>query len=140
MWKRKRGNKLNAQKVVLNGITFDSKRESERYLFLKEMEQQGLISDLQTQVLYVLVPPTYIERLKEYKTKPPKILRVLDQKHRGVAYRADFVYVKNEVTIVEDVKSGREVRKDVYNIKKQLMWGLRGIDIHEVYEENLKTL
>lgn len=37
-------------------VKFDSKKEYERYLQLKQMEEAGLISDLQRQVVFVIIP------------------------------------------------------------------------------------
>ena len=47
--------KYNNKKVTHQGITFDSKKEFERYLLLKELERTGFISQLRTQVAYELV-------------------------------------------------------------------------------------
>ena len=49
-------NKYNAVKVNVDGITFDSKKEAERYSELKLLERCGAISDLELQVEYKLIP------------------------------------------------------------------------------------
>lgn len=87
----------------MDGITFDSKREADRYLVLKGMEEDGLIGDLRRQVRYELVPAFDV-----------------DGKHyRPVYYVADFVYVDKETgnEVVEDVKG---MRTDVYKLKSKL--------------------
>ena len=71
--KRAKGQKYNNTKVIVNGIKFDSKKESERYIVLLEHERDGSISDLKLQVKFELIPPIkekYIEHLKtKDKTK-----------------------------------------------------------------------
>ena len=49
-------NKYNAQRVKVDGITFDSKKEAKRYSELKLLERCGAISDLELQVEYKLIP------------------------------------------------------------------------------------
>jgi hypothetical protein len=48
--KKKRENKYKAERVTVDGITFDSKREASRWLFLKDRERAGEIKDLKRQV------------------------------------------------------------------------------------------
>lgn len=47
--------KYNNRKVRFLGETFDSMLECERYKYLKALEQQKVISNLQRQVKYVLL-------------------------------------------------------------------------------------
>ena len=102
-------NKYHATRTVVDGITFDSKREAARYAELKLMQRAGLISDLRRQVKYELIPK--------------------QQGERAVSYIADFVYSENGQTVVEDVKG---VRTPVYKIKKKLMLWRHGVKIREV--------
>lgn len=46
-----RNGKYNARKVTIDGIEFDSKRESDRYKELKLMLRAGVISNLDRSVL-----------------------------------------------------------------------------------------
>lgn len=48
--------KYNAQKVIYDNIQFDSKFEATYYAFLKELEKQGKIENLQRQNSYELLP------------------------------------------------------------------------------------
>ena len=48
--------KYNASKCEYNGIKFDSKKERDRYIFLKGMEDNGKISNLEMQKPFVLIP------------------------------------------------------------------------------------
>ena len=47
--------KFNNKKITLDGRKFDSKKESERYLVLKNLEKQGFIKDLVCQPYWYLV-------------------------------------------------------------------------------------
>lgn len=108
-------NKYGAKKVTYNGITFDSKREANRYCELKLLERAGAISDLQMQVSYELIPSQY---------KDGKCIE------RSVTYKADFVYTdKDGFTVVEDTKGMKT--KD-YIIKRKLMLYAHGVKIKEV--------
>lgn len=94
-------------KTVVDGITFDSKREATRYGTLKLMQKAGLISDLRLQVPY------------EIKVNGMKICK----------YVADFVYIERGKEVVEDVKG---MKTSVYNLKKKLMKACFGVSISEV--------
>lgn len=58
----KRKSKYGANKVEIDNIKFDSKRESERYLELKQLEKLGIIKELQLQVEFELQPKFVLER------------------------------------------------------------------------------
>ncbi len=114
--------KYNNRKVRCFGETFDSMLECERYKYLKALEQQKVISNLQRQVKYVLLP----------SQKDSKTQKTIE---REITYLADFVYEKGSQTIVEDVKG---LRTDVYKIKRKLMLYFHNIRIKEVSKE-MKT-
>nr|UVN01006.1 MAG: protein of unknown function DUF1064 [Bacteriophage sp.] len=95
------GSKFHAQKTTVDGITFDSRKEADRYLVLKGMEEDGTIEDLQRQVRYELVPAFDVD----------------GRHYRPVFYVADFVYVEDGKEVVEDVKG---MRTDVYRLKSKL--------------------
>lgn len=93
--------KYHAKRTTVDGIVFDSKREADRYLVLKSMEEDGAIEALRRQVRYELIPAFDV-----------------DGKHyRPVFYVADFVYVEDGKEVVEDVKG---MRTDVYRLKSKL--------------------
>lgn len=96
----------------MDGITFDSKREADRYLVLNGMEEDGLIEDLRRQVRYELVPAFDVD----------------GRHYRPVYYVADFVYVEDGKEIVEDVKG---MRTDVYRLKSKLFARRYGMNIKE---------
>lgn len=114
--------KYNNRKVRCWGETFDSMLECERYKYLKALEQQKVISNLQRQVKYVLLP----------SQKDSRTQKTIE---REITYLADFVYEKGSQTIVEDVKG---LRTDVYKIKRKLMLYFHNIRIKEVTKE-MKT-
>ena len=127
---RRNGTKYNAQKVVYDGITFDSKREAKRYQVLKLLERSGEISNLRLQVEYELIPNQY--RTEERYGKNGR--RLKDKQillERRCCYVADFVYVDNRTgeTVVEDCKG---MRVEPYQVKKKLMLWVHGIRIREV--------
>ena len=109
--KPKYGNK----KTVIDGITFDSKAEANRYTELKWMFHAGAISKLELQPVYVLAPGVKFDG--EARAKPE------------MRYRADFTYIENGVKVVEDVKG---VETEAFRIKRHLMKWLHGIDVKVV--------
>lgn len=122
--------KYNAKKTVVDGITFDSKHEAQRYRELKLLERAGEISNLQLQVPYDLIPSQY-EVYERYSANTGK--RLKDGKRlleKGVKYNADFVYLdKRGIMHVEDAKG---MRTTDYVIKRKLMLYIHNIRIEEV--------
>lgn len=94
--------KYRNKKTVIDGITFDSKKEAERYCLLKMLEKHGDISELQLQRKFLIVP-------KEGNNKTARF------------YIADFVYIKNGKQVIEDVKSPITKKNPVYTLKKALV-------------------
>ena len=105
--------KYGAKKVTVNGITFDSKKEANRYRELVLLERAGLIQNLQRQVKYELIPSQRIDG------------KVVE---RACHYVADFFYTENGKRIVEDAKG---YKTPEYKIKKKLMLWVHGILIRE---------
>ena len=112
-WKNKP--KYKNRKVTVDGVTYDSKHEYERWKTLNNLLQLGVILDLRRQQKFVLIPAQRIDG---------KLIE------RECYYRADFVYVDNETgrTVVEDAKG---VRTKDYIIKRKLMLQRFGIVIQE---------
>jgi len=50
------GNKFGARRVILDGITFDSRKEARRYQQLKLLERAGVIRALQVHPRFVILP------------------------------------------------------------------------------------
>lgn len=106
--------KYNARKTIVDGITFDSKAEANRWIELKALADRGEISLLERQVVFELIP----KQLVNGKTA-----------ERSVTYKADFVYHYKGDTVVEDVKG---VKTPEYIIKRKLMLYRYGIKVQEV--------
>lgn len=120
-----RTSKYGNRKGYAMGQQFDSKKEARRYAELKLMEQAGVITELQKQVKYVLIPTQ----------REPDTIGVRGGIHKGkllekeCSYIADFVYKQNGVTIVEDTKG---FKTPDYLIKRKLMLHVHGIRIQEI--------
>lgn len=110
-------------------MTFDSKKEYKRYLELENRLNNGEISDLKTQVKYVLIPSQ-----REPSTLNKKGKEVLGKViERECAYIADFEYIEGNSKVVEDVKGYRRGQAyAVFTIKRKLMLSKYGIRIREV--------
>lgn len=130
-WNRSRA-KYGNRKAVIDGITFDSKKEAQRYTELKLLEKAGKITSLCRQIEFELIPAQremtdqiYTKGPNKGKFKPGKVIE-----HK-CSYVADFVYwdLKNNCMVVEDTKG---MRTKEYIIKRKLMLYMRGIRIKEV--------
>ena len=111
---KKRG-KYGNQRVEVAGVTFDSSKEAGRFHTLKTLERIGEISELRTQVPFVLAERVRIDG----RMKP------------AIRYVADFVYQRNGHQVVEDVKSAITRKNPVYRLKRHLL-ALQGIEITEI--------
>ncbi|OZI39018.1 hypothetical protein CEG14_05640 [Bordetella genomosp. 1] len=106
--------KYSNKKTVVDGRTFDSKREAARYLQLRAMERAGAISSLVLQPSFELIPR---QRKADGKIERP------------VVYIADFAYQEAGERVIEDVKG---MRTRDYIIKRKLMLERHGITVREV--------
>jgi len=106
--------KYGNRKVIRDGIEFDSIKECQRYCELKLMQRAGVISDLQMQVAFELIPSQRVDG------------KVVE---RAVNYIADFVYQQNGLKVVEDTKG---YKTPEYIIKRKLMLWVHGIRIREI--------
>lgn len=123
--------KYRNKKVCVGGIEFDSKLEASRWIYLNGLENRGLISNLQRQLKYILIPAQYEPSTEFYKRGEKKGLakpgRLIE---KPVTYIADFVYTDNGGnTVVEDTKG---FKTPDYIIKRKLMLERYGIRIKEV--------
>jgi len=95
---------------VVDGITFDSKWESQRYLYLKSLEKAG--------------------RVKNLELQPKFIISINGQKI--CTYIADFKYDREDKDgvwehVIEDAKG---VETPEFKLKKKLMKAVHNIDIY----------
>ena len=111
----KKGNKYGAKRTTIDGKTFDSTKEANRYTSLLLLQRAGVISDLQTQVKFVLIP-----------TQRDEDGNLLEKE---CSYKADFVYKRDGQTIVEDTKG---FKTPEYIIKRKLMLHIHNIKIQEI--------
>ncbi len=99
--------KYNAKKSTVDGHTFDSIREADRYCELKLLEKAKEIRNLELQPRFLLQD--------KFKDK-------MGTTHRKIEYVADFMYIdKDDKKIVEDVKG---MMTGVYKLKKKLFLNL----------------
>lgn len=94
-------NKYKNKKVVVDGEEFDSIRESQRYKELKLLLRAGEISNLELQPRFLLQD--------SFKKN--------GRAFRKIEYVADFQYIENGKTIVEDVKG---IQTDVFKLKHKI--------------------
>lgn len=130
---REKGKKYNNTKVEYNGIKFDSKKEMQRYLVLKQAMDNGIISDLQLQVKFELIPEVKEEYIEHLKTKDKVKTRTLQL---PITYTCDFSYLKNGERIIEDVKASPSMIPKEFILKDKMMFALKGIRIRKVYKAN----
>ena len=103
----KKPSKMHNIITEVNGIKFDSKRESERYCELCMLKQSGQIVDFELQPEFVLQDG--------FKTKDGETIR-------AIKYFADFrVLYPDRHIEVEDVKSAYTKKDKVYRLKVKLL-------------------
>lgn len=112
--KTKKRNKYGAQKVVVQGIEFDSKREANRFLVLRQRERDGEIRDLKLQV------PIMLEG-----QKGPMLTRTGKQMRITVDF--SYIEVATGLTIYDDAKG--EPSRD-YEVRKSAVQAM-GYTIRE---------
>ena len=102
--------KYRNRRVYVDGQTFDSKKECDRWRYLCKAQQAGEIKNL--------------KRQGKFK------FNVFG--HHICDFVADFVYERNRAQVVEDVKSPATRKNRAYRIKAKLMRAVFGVEILEV--------
>jgi hypothetical protein len=102
-------NKYGNKKATIDNIVFDSKKEAGRYLELRALGLVGQITGLELQKEFV------------FEVEGTKV----------ASYFADFVYKRDGIIVVEDVKSKATRKLSTYRLKKKLMKAIYDIDIKE---------
>lgn len=109
----KKANKYNARKTTVYGCTFDSKREAEWYMMLREKLRLGEIKHLECQPTYTL-----LEGFQDNQGKP----------QREITYTPDFLVEyddgRREVIEVKGVRT-----RDYVLRKKLFLHMMRETDI-----------
>lgn len=105
--------KYKNRKVTIDGQTFDSMREYNRWCELKLLERAGEITGLKRQVRLEILPK-----------------QVVDGKvaERAAYYVADFTYKEKGKPVIEDCKG---FATDVYRLKRKLVLAKYGVQIRE---------
>lgn len=103
---KKRQNKYNAKKMVVDGHTFDSQAEAEYYAYLMKAKHEGVIESFILQPVYELQP--------KFK-KHGKLFR-------AITYKADFEVIQTDGKVVTiDVKgfetSDFKLKKKMFEYK-----------------------
>lgn len=98
--------KYRSKETVVDGTTFDSKHEAERWSINLIREKAGQISGLKRQV---------------------KIPLTVNRTHCGYLI-VDFAYIENGVTVYEDAKG---FKTPLYRLKKRLVKAIHRIEILE---------
>ena len=93
--------KYKNKKTQIDMYIFDSTKEAKRYRELELLEMAGEISNLELQPRFLL----------------QESFRKNGKTYRKIEYVADFKYIENGKTIVEDVKG---LQTDVFKIKHKL--------------------
>lgn len=106
--------KYHSRKQTIDGYVFASKKEAARYEELKLLERAGIISDLELQKRFELIPSQRING------------KVVE---RPCYYVCDFAYCEGGKQVIEDAKG---MKTEVYKIKKKLMLYKYGIRVREV--------
>lgn len=99
-------NKYNAKKTLVDGITFDSKKEAARYIELKLLEKRGHIKNLERQVR---VDVTHNSTLLFW-------------------WKADFVYFEDGKRIYEDVKG---FETPLWRLKRKILRAMLNIHVRQ---------
>lgn len=96
---------LGKLKRTIDGVTFASEDEADRYALLKTLQRSGIIEHLELQPRFEIIAPF---------TDSSGV------KHRGAHYTADFAYTCGDRRIVEEVK-GQETVDFVLRMKLFLL-------------------
>ena len=94
--------KYKAKKTVVDGITFDSKKEADYYCELRMRRCAGEINDFDLQVVFELQP--------SFKCQGKTI--------RAIKYIADFVIHHRDGS--EEIVDVKGMRLETYKIKKKM--------------------
>lgn len=107
--------KYKNEPIKYDGHKFDSKKEAEYYLILKDREKKGEIRYLKLQYP-IEIQPAFTDRQ--------------GKKIRAITYKADFYFYDRILKSwrVIDVKG---FKTDVYKLKKKLLL-YKGIEIEEI--------
>lgn len=111
--------KYFAKKIRNEYGEFDSKAEFERFLYLKEQEDIGVISDLQRQVKFEIIPKLVRKVTAVLRTKTKEVDKV---EEKAAHYTADFCYTDyNGQYVIEELKGGYTKNLADYVLRRKLI-------------------
>jgi len=126
-YKRKKSEgKIAHKKTTIDGITFDSKMESDFYVYLKAEQKAGRVLNFQTQPEFVLQERFIIVEGKSIPDNHPDFDKLKRKHkapiHRAIKYIADFLVVyADKSTKVIDVKGIKtadfKIKEKMFNFK-----------------------
>lgn len=127
--------KYGNKRCSLGDMEFDSKKEMQRYLVLKDAQDKGIISDLERQPQFELIPKVTETYVKHLKTKDKVCERTVQL---AISYKGDFRYKKDGIVVVEDVKASPHMAAldPKFLIKEKLFRWKFGFSIKRVYKPN----
>lgn len=107
----------------------------QRYLVLKQAQEQGFISDLELQPKFELIPAIKETYTKHLKTKDKECERTVQL---AITYTGDFSYIKDNQRVIEDVKASPhlDALDKAFLLKKKLFRWKFGFGIRCVYKAN----
>ena len=111
-------NKFGARKIKNAWGEFDSRAEWMRYVELLDMQKKGLISSLERQVKYEIIPAIKVMKEVALKTKT-KLVERTDE--LAAHYTCDFQYMQDGVLVIEDAKSRATRQEKDYVLRRKLM-------------------
>lgn len=123
--------KYGNKKVILGGHIFDSRKEADRWIVLREAERKGLIRNLELQRKFELVPAVTLSQMVQLKTKVKPVQRVIQ---KAITYTCDFVYIKDGAQVVEDVKISPKIIPHEFRLKEKLFFWKYGFPIRKVFK------
>ncbi len=127
-------NKYRNRKTVVDGITFDSKAESERYCELKLLLRSGKIANLKLQPEYTIqesFTTTEGVKIPAIRYRADFSYTVIMKKCMTVDYSRNPIHQPMEMLTVEDVKSPVTAKNKDYRMKIKLLAD-KGIFVREV--------
>lgn len=119
-------NKYGASKTTFKGITFDSRYERDRYLYLSDLQRKGKIHGLRLQVGFKIIRKVIKLIPVQLKTKVRYDERVVEKEAR---YHCDFLYEEDGRIIVEEFKSRMTAELPDYILRRKLM-------VNKIYDHN----
>lgn len=123
--------KYRNKKATYGSLTFDSRKEMNRYIALEKAQRDGLISELVLQPKFELLPKVTETYIKHLKTKDKECVRVVQL---PITYTADFQYLKGGATIVEDVKISPKLLPPEYVLREKMFRYKFGFSIKRVFK------